>query len=268
MKRFLWKNSVAELFLKLESQENNDYQTFEINFVDALNNQAPKKSKIFRGNQKPHINKILRNAIMKRSQLKNKANKFKSIYDLIKYKKQRNLVVKLNKNCKKEFFDNLKTKNNSKLFLDKFKPYFSNKHSKGDSDILLIENDELLLNNKKVADVFSSYFQSITDFLDLFKWPLGSTDQIYDSIDRIIDSFRFHPSVKNIKRNYKITSKFSLKPVSEEFVKDMVNNLSSNKTVGGEIPLKILKECDFSFHFLTNCINEAMKNKKFPDSLK
>ena len=28
---------------------------------------------------------------------------------------------------------------------------------------------------------------------------------------------------------------------------------------------KILKECDFSFNFLTNCINEAIKNKNFPD---
>ena len=108
---------------------------------------------------------------MKRSKLKNKANKTMSVDDLIKYKKQRNLVVKLNKNCKKEFFDNLEIKNNSKLFWDKCKPYFSNKHSKGDSDILLIENDELLLKNKKVADVFSFYFQLITDSLDLFEWP-------------------------------------------------------------------------------------------------
>ena len=45
----------------------------------------------------------------------------------------------------------------------------SNKHSKGDSDILLIGKDELLLKNKKVADVFNSYFQSTTDFLDLFE---------------------------------------------------------------------------------------------------
>ena len=109
-KTFSLEKFSSELFLKLESQENNDYQTFETNFVDTLNNQAPKKSKIFRGNQKPHINKILRNAIMKRSQLKNKANKTKSVDDLIKYKKQCNLEVKLNKNCKKEFFDNLKTK--------------------------------------------------------------------------------------------------------------------------------------------------------------
>ena len=124
---------------------------------------------------------------MKRSKLKNKANKTKSADDLIKYKKQRNLVVKLNKNCKEEFFDNLEIKNKTKSFWDKCKPCFSNKHSKGDSDILLVEKDELLLKNKKVADVFNTYFQSITDSLDSFEWPLGSTDQIYGSFDRIIE---------------------------------------------------------------------------------
>ena len=135
---------------------------------------------------------------MKRSQLKNKANKTKSEDDLIKCKKQqRNLVVKLNKNCKKQFHDNLETKHNLKSFWDKCKPYFSNEHSKGNSNILVIEKDELLLKNKKVADVFNSHFQSITDSLDLFEQPLGSRDQIYESIDRIIDSFRFHPSIKD-----------------------------------------------------------------------
>ena len=86
---------------------------------------------------------------MKLIQLKNKANKTKSVDDLIKYKKQRNLVVKLNNNCEKVFFDNLETKNNSKSLWNKCKPCFFNKHSKGDSDILLIEKNELLLKNKK-----------------------------------------------------------------------------------------------------------------------
>ena len=109
-----------------------------------------------------------------------------------------------------------------------------------------------------VADVFSSYFQSITDSLDLFEWHL---DQIYDSVDRIIGSFRYHPSITNIKRNLKLTGKFSVKPVSEELVKDIISDLSSNKAAGGEFPLKILKECDFSFHFLTNCIKKQEKRK-------
>ena len=51
-------------------------------------------------------------------------------------------------------------------------------------------------------------------------------------------------------------------------MKEIVNDLYSNKAAGGKIPLKILKECDFFFHFLTNCIDDPIKNNKFPDFLK
>ena len=79
------------------------------------------------------------------------------------------MVGKLNK-YKKEYFENLNVATNSKPFWDKCKPYFSNKHAKGDSNIMLIEKDEILLKNKKIADVFNSYFDSVTDSLDLFSW--------------------------------------------------------------------------------------------------
>ena len=64
--------------------------------MEALDKHHPKKTKIFRGNHKPHINKtIKRKAIMKLPQLENKANKTKDPKDILKYKKQRNYVVKL-----------------------------------------------------------------------------------------------------------------------------------------------------------------------------
>ena len=69
----------------------------------------------------------------------------------------------------------------------------------------------------------------------------GSTDETFDNVDRIMDSSRFHLSIKNIKRNYKISNKFSVKPVSEELVKDIVNVLSSNKAAGGERPTENLE---------------------------
>ena len=88
----------SELFSKRESQDNNKYQTFAKELVNTLNNQAPKKSSTFRGNQKPYINKALRNAIMKRSKLKNKANKtksacFKKIQEPKKFIKKRFLIA-------------------------------------------------------------------------------------------------------------------------------------------------------------------------------
>ena len=48
----------------------------------------PKKDK----NQKPYINKNLRHKLMKRSKLKNRANKTKNPSDIKNYKKQRNFV--------------------------------------------------------------------------------------------------------------------------------------------------------------------------------
>ena len=40
-----------------------------------------------------------------------------------------------------------------------------------------------------------------------------------------------------------------------------------NTVAGGKFPLKIFKKCNFSIHSITNCINEAIKSNKFPDSL-
>ena len=60
--------------------------SFENNFENVLNEQAPKKSKVFRGNQKPHLNKSLRAAIIKRSRLKIKliSLNYQLIYSNIK----------------------------------------------------------------------------------------------------------------------------------------------------------------------------------------
>ena len=59
------------------------------------------------------------------------------------------------------------SKCNSRPLKNKCKPYFCNKHYKGDSDVLSIENDELLLKNKKVTDKFNSFSQSPTPLVYL-----------------------------------------------------------------------------------------------------
>ena len=79
---------------------------------------------------------------------------------MIKYKRLRNIVVALNKRCRKDFFDNLENKINSKPFWSTCEPYFSNKYAKVDADILLIENGKVLHDNRGVANVFNNYFHS------------------------------------------------------------------------------------------------------------
>ena len=87
------------------------------------------------------MSKFLRHVIIKRSKkLKNKANKTEHPLDIKMYKKQRNYVVGLNKQCKFEYLNNLDCKKDTKPFWYKCKPYFPNKHSRGDTNIMLKEN--------------------------------------------------------------------------------------------------------------------------------
>ena len=51
-------------------------------------------------------------------------------------------------------------------------------------------------------------------------------------------------------------------------MKEVIEGLSSNKAIAGEIPIKILKESGFTFEYLTSCVNEAILSSKFQDSLK
>ena len=66
---------------------NKDNAVFEDNFIYVLNKHAPKKTKILRGNHKPHVSITLRLAIIKRSRLKNKFNKTQLPSDKQSYKK-------------------------------------------------------------------------------------------------------------------------------------------------------------------------------------
>ena len=67
-------------------------------------------------NYTTHFNKNLRKQKMTRSRLKNKANKLKNPSDIVKFKRQRNLVVNLNKEAKFQYFEKLTVDCNSKSF--------------------------------------------------------------------------------------------------------------------------------------------------------
>ena len=49
----------------------------------------------------------------------------------------------------------------------------------------------------------------------------------------------------------------------------MIKDLKANKSVGGEIPIQILNESEFTFKYLKNCINHSIEETGiFPSSLK
>ena len=247
---------------------NGEYENYEQNFIKVLNTHAPKKVKILRGNYKPHYYKNLRKAIMKRSRLKNKAKRTKAPIDTVNYKKQCNIVVSLNRQAKYEYFIEVSNSESSRPFWETCKPYFSNKHARGDSKIMLIENDKMLLKNEEVGMVFNLYFGHITDSFDLYESPDEKICEGLDDIDNIVYKFRNHPRIVKIKEQYKVKSNFSFRLATTEEIKAIIRDPSTNKAAGGEIPVNILKKSNFSFDELTKCVNYALTNGKFPITFK
>ena len=129
-------------------------------------------------------------------------------------------MVKINNECKREYFDKLNVKTATKPFWKTCKPYFPNKHSHGGSKITLIENDRIISENNKIAKTFNTYFESVTDSLNLFEW-IGESVNSNDKIEQILFKFSKHLSILKIKQKVKINSKISFQSVSEDTVKNV-----------------------------------------------
>ena len=122
---------------------------------------------------------------MKRSALKRKASKTKQQGDITKYEKERNLVVKLNRETKLHYVNDLKTSKNLKPYQDKCRPNFSNKHVHGDSKIIPTEELQqmqmrllkktFLVNNEEIAKTFNKHFAEMLEKLGTFEWRFKIT---------------------------------------------------------------------------------------------
>ena len=102
-KKFDENNFKKDLIIKLNNS-NSTCESFESNFLEVLENHAPKKSKYVGANQVPYITKSLRKAIMKRSELQSKYFKNKNYRNMTNYKRQRNFCSRLNKKTKKNYY--------------------------------------------------------------------------------------------------------------------------------------------------------------------
>ena len=92
-KRFDLKKFQTELKLKLNSQTNLSYSTFQAVFLEISNKIAPVKVKVLRFNNSAFMTKSLRKAIMLRSRLKKNLNKKTSDEKWDNYKTQRNFIT-------------------------------------------------------------------------------------------------------------------------------------------------------------------------------
>ena len=108
-----YKNFNSKSFksdLKKQLKYTKPYESFENVFLNILQRHAPLKTKVVSANHAPYMNRILRNAIMKRSELERKYLKNRANENRIRYKKQKNFCSKLYKKERKKYFSNIELK--------------------------------------------------------------------------------------------------------------------------------------------------------------
>ena len=89
-----------------------------------MNKHAPIRTKCLRTNNRPRVTKELRLAIMKRSKLKNIVNKSNNPDYMAGYRRQRNIVVNMNRKANRSYFDSVDEKFSYKDFWKIYQPLF------------------------------------------------------------------------------------------------------------------------------------------------
>ena len=145
--------------LELFDVENMDYDVFKDIFMTVLGKYAPMKKKMVRGNNAPFMNKILSKAFMHRSKLKNNYNKNPTEENKTLYNRQRNFSVNLLRKEKKKYYNNLNMKmfQDNKKFWQTIKPLFSDKQHDLKRNIVIVEDNSVISDNKEVADKFNTF---------------------------------------------------------------------------------------------------------------
>ena len=183
-------------------QSEEKYDIFENIFLKVLDKHAPLKTKIIRGNHAPYMNRILRKAIMKRTQLQNKYYTSKASDDRTAFRKQRNYVSRLYKKQRKKFYSSIDLTNftDNKKFWKNVNPLFSDK-TKAQNKITLVENDNIITDDTELAQTFNTFFKNavINLNIDQSSEYEESTIGIIDPVEVALNKFKNHPSIIKIK---------------------------------------------------------------------
>ena len=275
-KKFDEQSFRHELKNELEKidMENIDYNIFHHTFINILEKYAPIKEKLIRANNAPFMNKNLSKSIMTRSKLRNRYNNNPTNENLAAYKKQRNLCVKLSRKAKKDHYSSLDTKciTDNKQFWNCVKPLFSDKQ-KVVQKIILIEDENIISNDKEVAEKMNEFFINAVSNLgieDLFPKNKSKSYEGTGRIPKIIKRFESHPSILKIKEAHQINENFSFVTTPINQIESEIHRLSTDKaTAYNDIPAKIIcKNSDLISPFLTKIYDNSKNTCVFPDLLK
>ena len=126
----------------------------------------------------------------------------RTVYNFESFKKQRNKYAKILRQAKRDYNKGLDIKNltDDMKFWRSVKPLFNDK-VKTSLTIILMENDEIVSEDRGVATILNDYFSNITKSLNIAdnNENVSTGDEISDPVTAAIEKYRSHPSIILIK---------------------------------------------------------------------
>ena len=247
---------IIDLFDELDDKA----YAFEQLFLGVINEHAPMKQTMIRGNQVPYMTEQWRKAIRHRHKLWKKftCNRTDANYEA--YKSQRNTCTSLRRKAIKQHFLRKSVETvNPREFWSTFRP-FLHTTTKQANDIVLNENDKIINDKKEIAELFNDHFVRITDGVPMIR------ENDYG------ENYVNHPSIKAIHehRGTGSTACFCFHSTSEAQVEKLLNELNVRKSPGHDmIPPRLIKEsAAVVARPLTTIINYCIEHCCYPSSWK
>ena len=186
-------------------------------YKDILDQHVPIKRKWVRGDHLPWIIPQILREISLRNRLFKRHKKNPSPFTWEAYKKQRNKVTSLKRKGVKTFCHNASnTAKHPGEFWKKMQPLLPNSDHHKQDNIILVENDRVITEPSRVAEVFNDYCANVAE--------------VGNKTDGPVD-FSEHPSVKSLTER-KFLNNFSFNPVNSSYIRDILDHLNPKKTVG------------------------------------
>ena len=214
--------------------------------------------------------------MMLRIKLRNKFLKQKRTETRSAYNKQRNICVSILRKAKRSYFENLDIKNlsDNRKFWGTVKPLFSNKVRSNDY-ITLNENDLLIRNEYKIANIFNTFFVNIVPSLgiEIDQQYLSNVSNISDPVEKAIKKYQKYPSISIINEvvsSVENEASFSLTCVTVDDISKEIKRLDIKKaTQENDIPTNVIKQFPNLFiDFLHKNINSCLTEGTFPNDFK
>ena len=204
-------------------KSNNEmYSTFTKVFRLVLDKHAPLKVKKVRENQGLFMTKELSKAIMNKSKIRNKYQKWPSRENFLVLKEAKKFCNKLTKSVKKAYFRKATGKGfvTNKAFWKTLKPFLTSKGFLANETIAIENKGKIVTDKSKLVNLFKSHYIKIVEKTsgcppEIEGNPENKTNDI-GTVQSIIQKYQTHLSILNNESKYTVKNTFDIPATTSE----------------------------------------------------